>query len=159
MGSDAPILVIIGQRGWEAEEAFALLDGAADLRGHVFEFANADDEQLAALSAGARALLMPSLAEGFGLPVIEALQLGTPVIASDLPVYREVVGSIPTYVDPRSETSWEDAIRSFLGDAPERERQLRAMQGYQAPDWKSHFARVESWLSALQNPIRAAKRQ
>jgi glycosyltransferase involved in cell wall biosynthesis len=159
MGSNAPILVIVGQRGWKAEEAFALLDGAADLHGHVFECGDIDDAELAALTAGAQALLMPSFAEGFGLPVIEALQLGTPVIASDLAVYREVVGSIPTYVDPRSDTSWEDAIRTFLHDAPERKRQKRAIETYEAPDWKAHFARVEAWLPTLENCIDETDRQ
>ncbi|HET6535585.1 MAG TPA: glycosyltransferase family 1 protein, partial [Sphingomicrobium sp.] len=60
MGSEAPILAIIGQRGWEAEEAIALLDNPADLDGHVLELGDVDDAQLAGLIAGARALLMPS---------------------------------------------------------------------------------------------------
>jgi glycosyltransferase involved in cell wall biosynthesis len=147
MGKDTPILVIIGQRGWKAEEAFALLDGADELRGHVIEIGNANDEGLAALLAGATALLMPSFAEGFGLPVIEAIQVGTPVIASDLPVYREIVGAIPTYVDPRSELVWEEVIRSFLQDSSEQNRQRRAMKDYAAPDWQSHFMRLEAWLN------------
>lgn len=151
MGSEAPILAIIGQRGWEAEEAIALLDKPADLDGHVLELGDVDDAELAGLIAGARAVLMPSFAEGFGLPVVEALQIGTPVIASDLPVYREIVGSIPTYVDPHSDASWEDVIQIFLDDGPERMRQKRAMQDYEAPDWKCHFDRVEAWLTALQN--------
>jgi glycosyltransferase involved in cell wall biosynthesis len=78
--------------------------------------------------------------------VIEALELGTPVIASDLPVYREVVGDIPTYVDPFEAEDWEAAIRSFIDDSPERERQTSAIPGYVAADWPSHFAIVETWL-------------
>jgi glycosyltransferase involved in cell wall biosynthesis len=151
MGSEAPILAIVGRRGWEAEQAFALLDNPVDLGGHVFELRDVGDAPLASLIAGARALLMPSFAEGFGLPVVEALQIGTPVIASDLPVYREIVGSIPTYVDPRFDASWERVIRNFLTDDPERMRQKRALQGYKAPDWKSHFAHLETWLTVLQS--------
>ncbi len=93
---------------------------------------------------------MPSFVEGFGLPVIEALQLGTPVLASALPVYREIVGEIPTYLDPADQQAWEIAIRAFLGGGGERSRQLRAMRGYTPPTWASHFAKVESWLDELQ---------
>jgi glycosyltransferase involved in cell wall biosynthesis len=145
----APILVVIGQRGWQADEAFALLDRATDLKGHVVEHGDCSDVELAALVAGARALLMPSFAEGFGLPVIEALQLGTPVIAADLPVYGEIAGDIPTYLSPADEQGWEAAIRQFVHDCPDRERQKRAIETYTAPDWSSHFEKVESWLASL----------
>jgi glycosyltransferase involved in cell wall biosynthesis len=149
MGGEAPILVIIGQRGWQADEVFALLDGADDLKSCVVEVGDADDRELAALTAGARALLMPSFAEGFGLPVIEALQLGTPVVASDLVVYREVVGSIPTYVAPSDEPGWEAAIRELLAGGRERERQMLAVAQYEAPAWSDHFAQLEQWLATL----------
>jgi glycosyltransferase involved in cell wall biosynthesis len=57
------------------------------------------DEDLAAIYSGARALVFPSDDEGFGLPPIEALACGTPVVASDLPVLREVLGDRATFVD------------------------------------------------------------
>ena len=149
MGNRAPMLVIIGQRGWKAEAAVAMLDDQRELEGHVLELGRCDDEELAGWLLGAKALLMPSFVEGFGLPVIEALQLGTPVIASDLPVYREIVGDIPTYVDPLDQLAWERAIADYAGDCSERTRQVRAMRGYRAPDWDTHFGRVEDWLSGL----------
>jgi glycosyltransferase involved in cell wall biosynthesis len=149
-GEAAPKLVLIGQRGWEAEAALALLDRAPDLRGAVFELNGCSDAETASWLAGARALLMPSFAEGFGLPVIEALQLGTPVIASDLPVYREIVGELPTYLDPLDGPAWQRAVVSFAGDEdPERGRQLAALKGFQAPGWPEHFAKVEAWLQSL----------
>jgi glycosyltransferase involved in cell wall biosynthesis len=89
---------------------------------------------------------MPSFAEGFGLPVIEALQDGTPVIAGDLAVYREVVGDIPLYLDQGDAEKWKSAISSFISDCPERERQKRVIEGFRAPDWPAHFAAVEPWL-------------
>jgi glycosyltransferase involved in cell wall biosynthesis len=154
MGEAAPILLIIGQRGWEAEAAHAILDCSAGLKGRVRELAACSDEKLAGWLSNARALLMPSFVEGFGLPVVEALQLGTPVIATDLPVYREVVGDIPTYLPPDDAQAWEQAVRDFTGDSLERERQKRAMTGYRAPDWPGHFAAVEEWLGRL--PARRA---
>jgi glycosyltransferase involved in cell wall biosynthesis len=152
MGSRAPILAIVGQRGWEAEGAISMLDEIDEFRGSVRELGQCGDAELGGLLAGARALLMPSFAEGFGLPVIEALQAGTPVIASGLPVYREIVGDIPTYLDPLDEEGWRAAVREFLDDGSERERQRRAIAHYVPPDWPRHFHAVEKWLD--RQPIR-----
>jgi len=63
------------------------------LTGHV------SDDELAAIYSGARALVFPSDDEGFGLPPVEALACGTPVVASDLPVLREVLGDRATFVE------------------------------------------------------------
>ena len=63
------------------------------LTGHV------SDDELAAIYSGARALVFPSDDEGFGLPTIEALACGTPVVASDIPVLREVLGDRATFVE------------------------------------------------------------
>jgi len=147
--NDVPLLVIVGQRGWEAEAAIELLDGAGELRRHVIELGQCTDEELAGIIAGARALLMPSFAEGFGLPVIEALELGTPVIASDLAVFREFAANIPHYVDSRDEAGWELAIRSFIEDTVERQRQLKRLAGFHPPDWSTHFKKVDRWIETL----------
>jgi glycosyltransferase involved in cell wall biosynthesis len=149
LGESAPVLLIIGQRGWQATPVEAILDDPGELRSHVRELGACSDEDLIGWLAGARALLMPSFVEGFGLPVIEALQLGTPVIATDLPVYREVVGDIPTYLEPDDAAGWARAICEFIGDAAERQRQKQALNEYRPPDWPSHFARVEQWLQEI----------
>ena len=149
LGPTAPTLLVIGQRGWEADDTMELLDRLARHDGQVRELGRCDDDALAGWIAGARALLMPSFAEGFGLPVIEALALGTPVIASDLPVFREIAGNIPTYLDPLDEPGWERAVRAFVGEDPDRLRQLALMQGYRAPEWAGHFETVEAWLQSL----------
>ena len=126
-----------------------MIDTVATLKGHVAELGDCDDIDLARLISGARALLMPSFAEGFGLPVVEALQLGAPVIASDLPVFREIAGDIPTFLDPTDGSGWEQQIMAFVGDCPERERQLAAMADFRAPGWAEHFARIGPWLETL----------
>ena len=149
MGQEAPRLVLIGQRGWEAAPALAMLDRCAVLAGTVIELGRCGDAELAGWLVGARALLMPSFAEGFGLPVIEALRLGVPVIASDLPVFREIAGDIPTYLPSSDEMGWERAILDFCGASSERARQVEAMRGYRVSDWPGHFARVEKWLATL----------
>lgn len=82
-------LVLVGRNGHWARE----LPGVT-LTGHV------PDDDLAAIYSGAHALVLPSEDEGFGLPVIEALACGTPVVACDLPALREVVGERATFVEP-----------------------------------------------------------
>lgn len=148
-GAQTPLLVIVGQRGWEASEALTMLDRSACLKEHVRELGACGDDELANLIGDARALLMPSFAEGYGLPVAEALRLGTPVIASDLPVYREFAGDIPTYVDPVQEKAWESAIVEFAGQSAERQRQSDAMVNFKAPNWQSHFQIIQEWLKSI----------
>jgi glycosyltransferase involved in cell wall biosynthesis len=149
LGDQAPRLVVIGQRGWEAAEAIAVLDDPGPLEDHVQEMASCDDIQMGKMLAGARAMLMPSFVEGFGLPVVEALREGVPVIASDLPVFREIAGNIPTYLDPHDRAAWAKAIIEYTGNGAERRRQLNAARGYRAPNWADHFDQVEEFLERL----------
>ena len=150
LGDAAPQLIIIGQRGWEVDEVFSLLDRSGNLCGHVIELGTCTDEQLAGHLATARALLFPSKAEGYGLPLVEALGRGVPVIASDLPAFRELAGNIPTYSDPLDSAAWEAAILDYSNpDSAAREAQLQRMKSFRLPDWSSHFAKVERWLDSL----------
>jgi glycosyltransferase involved in cell wall biosynthesis len=64
--------------------------------------------------AGAAAFIFPSLAEGFGLPVIEAMGCGCPVIASDIPVFREVAGDAALFFDPHDPAALADMMRRSL---------------------------------------------
>lgn len=148
LGDRAPQLVLIGQRGWQAAEIFARLD-APVFQGHVIELGRCDDATMLAWLDHARALLMPSFIEGFGIPVIEALQRGIPVIASDQPVFREIAGEIPLYLPPCDGPAWEAAVRAYCGDAPDRSRQLAAMATFRVPSWADHFAKVDGWLARL----------
>jgi glycosyltransferase involved in cell wall biosynthesis len=83
------------------------------------------DAQLARLYSECTALLFPSLDEGFGLPVLEAIAAGCPVLASDLPGLREIFGDAPVYVAP-DRTDWENAIREASRHPPELDPAARA---------------------------------
>jgi glycosyltransferase involved in cell wall biosynthesis len=92
-------------------------------------------------------LLFPSRAEGYGLPLVESLAAGVPVIASDLPALREIGGDIPTYLNPIDQDAWEEAILDYAQiESRARSAQLDRMKGFRAPDWNSHFERVKNWL-------------
>lgn len=149
LGASAPKLVLVGQKGAEAGHVQNLLDRGNGLGDHVELLSRCPDSELGQLIRSSRALLLPSFAEGFGLPVVEALSLGTPVIASDLPCFREIGQGIPTLLDPLDAVAWERMILSFLDHSPERSRQLRMLKTYQQPTWGQHFAEVEGWLAQL----------
>jgi glycosyltransferase involved in cell wall biosynthesis len=149
LGEKAPMLLLIGQRGWEIDEVAHILDQDQSLQGHVVELGRCSDAQMIGLLGGARALLMPSFAEGFGIPVIEALQAGAPVIASDLGVFREVAGDIPLYLRPDDAASWMDAILNYSAKSEDRQRQVSLIADYAAPNWEDHFRRVDSWLEGV----------
>ena len=131
-----PRLFIIGARGWSNAAVFSRLDAFPPA---VHELRDLPDGAVAALLQGARALLFPSLAEGYGLPPIEAMALGVPVICAPLTVYRETMGDYPVYLDPSDRYSWMEAI-SRLGQA-EGDGGAHAA-GMTVPGWADHFNRV-----------------
>lgn len=142
-GAAAPRLLLIGRRGWENQTLFNLLDRAPALAAHVAECSGLADTEVAALIAGARALLNPSWSEGYGLPVAEALAMGTPAVVSDLPAHREVGGDCAEYLDPLDGGGWLQAIRDHAAEpSPRSAFHLRRLAGYHAPSWDKHLAEV-----------------
>lgn len=149
LGDACPRLVIVGRRGWEADDVFARLDHE-DFRGKVIEAGAVDDAELARLLSSARALLFPSFAEGFGIPLVEALGAGIPVIASDLEVFREIAGDIPELLAPDDEAGWIAALTDYACEpSPRRAAQLLRLQSFSPPDWTEHFAAIEGFLTRL----------
>ena len=148
-GQTCPKLVIIGQEGRKAEEIFASYNANPDLANHVTFRTDASDAEAGRLIKGARALLMPSHAEGYGLPVIEALQMGVPVIANDIPSFREIGQGIALLLDITDEAEWRRAIGRFAFENDERDRQLEMMGQFLPPTWASHFAILDPWLDRL----------
>lgn len=117
-GAAAPKLVLVGARGWENENIIDLLDRASSLHSHVLEVSGLPTPVLRRLLSSARALLMPSFAEGYGLPLVEALAAGTPAIASDLPVFREVAEDSFVALGRIDAEGWLRAIEAFSGLRP-----------------------------------------
>ncbi len=144
LGPQTPRLVLVGQTGPMTGDLLAPLAQVPGLAAHVEHRTACPDEELAALIHDARALLMPSLAEGFGLPVVEALQVGTPVIASDLPVFREVAQGAACLVDPADRGGWSHAILAALQEP------ARRVEGFTMPRWPEHFHVVERFIAAPQ---------
>lgn len=104
-------LVLAGQQGWLYDPAWTAGVGGVILPGYIA------DEDVAALYSGAEALLFPSLYEGFGFPVLEAMRCGTPVITSSTSSLPEVAGDAALLVNPRDVDAIAAAIGRVLGDA------------------------------------------
>ncbi|MDE2950299.1 MAG: glycosyltransferase family 1 protein [Chloroflexota bacterium] len=130
--------VVAGGPGWLEDEMYrSIRETAMEDRVHILGFV--PDEDLPALYSGARALLALSLYEGFGLPVLEAMACGTPVITSNLSSLPEVAGDAGILVNPLDSEAISDAIMKTLTDAALRQQLVAA-----------GFERVKrfSWASA-----------
>lgn len=130
-GVETP-LVIVGGRGWleETEIGFLneiLADGRSPAAGRLRRYEFLPRSQLIDLLRGARATLFPSLYEGFGLPVLESMMLGTPVMTSNAGSLPEIAGTATLQADPYEIDAMSGAIRSL--DADEDLRRELAAQG------------------------------
>jgi len=96
-GGTAP-LVVIGRRGWQCEATLRRFTAFAAAGRPFTHIVDATDADLHYAYRNARCLIFSSFAEGFGLPIVEALAQGLPAIASDIPVHREVGGDLATYI-------------------------------------------------------------
>jgi glycosyltransferase involved in cell wall biosynthesis len=131
-GTIKPRLDIIGRRGWENADVFERLDNEPFMGELVFE-QRASDSEVAAMLGSAHALLFPTFAEGFGLPLTEAMSAGCPAICSDIGTLREVGGDYPVYLPSNDTDGWFKAI-SELASGPIAPRKPRTV-----PSWDDHF--------------------
>ncbi|MCW2530249.1 MAG: glycosyltransferase family 1 protein [Pseudonocardiales bacterium] len=119
-----PALVLVGPPGWGPALALDTLPA-----GSVFTTGYLEDKSLRGVVAGARCLAYPSVYEGFGLPPVEALACGVPVVASDLPVTREVLGSAARLVAVGDVDALADALRAAVtGQSTAAEVETRRAQ-------------------------------
>lgn len=147
VGTQPPMLVLIGQRGWECEQVLDLLERSQGVRSCVVELNHCSDFELAQILGQAQALLFPSFVEGFGMPLVEALGAGVPVIASDIPVFVEIAQGIPELLNPLDGPAWLRCVQAYaLPNSPERSAQLARLKGYQPWTWPQHFAKVTAFM-------------
>jgi glycosyltransferase involved in cell wall biosynthesis len=121
-------LVIFGRLGWRSDELARRIRAHPELGRRLIWFEAGSDAELDYAYRHASALIFASRCEGFGLPLVEAMQCGLPALASDIPVFREIGGDYPVYFDPDDAVSLRDAIRRFelglsAGDGAQRMRQ------------------------------------
>jgi glycosyltransferase involved in cell wall biosynthesis len=126
--TDLP-LVVAGGKGWLVEQELAPLEKHPALRQRVRFLDYVPSDELSALYAGARCLAFPSLYEGFGLPPLEAMNFGCPVLTSNVASLPEVCGDAALYADPYKPTDIADQLACLIDDANLRTRLIQA--GYE----------------------------
>ena len=133
-------LVVVGKQGWMVDAVAERMKTHPELGKRLFWLAGISDEMLLKLYAGASALLFPSEGEGFGLPLIEAAQHGTPIIARGLPVFREVAGVHAHYFDGMAPQDLAASIDAWL--ALQRAGQAPASTGMPWLTWDQSAQQV-----------------
>jgi glycosyltransferase involved in cell wall biosynthesis len=141
------LLALAGPRGWEDEE---IQVKAGSERDSVRVLGHVTDDELVALYGSCAAFCYPSLYEGFGLPVLEAMRAGAPVVTSNLSSLPEVAGDAAEYVDPRDTAQITAAMELLLTDASRREELAR--QGRERAktfSWRATASAILRQLEAL----------
>ncbi|MBE0606162.1 MAG: glycosyltransferase family 4 protein [Deltaproteobacteria bacterium] len=142
-------LVIAGSR-YTTPDMVDRWKGDPRLTGRLIDISDPSDDDIARLFGGAKAFVFPSFAEGFGLPPLEAMASGVPVVCSDIPVFHEVYGDAVLYADPNRPESISGAVRSLLID-PFLSSDLRARGKKQASKYLENKV-VARYLDLLAIP-------
>lgn len=144
-------LVITGQRGWKADTFYEALEAHPNkddiiLTGYV------SDEALSMLYSHALGLIYPSEYEGFGLPVLEAMSCGCPVICSSVSSLPEVGGEAALYCDPMDASTIERRMEEIYGMTESERRSMKENSLLQASrfSWKGHAAELVAVLDDLE---------
>jgi glycosyltransferase involved in cell wall biosynthesis len=151
-------LVIAGGRGW-LEDPIHETIRANHMDEHVVFTGFADDADLPALYSAAACVALPSLYEGFGIPVLEAMACGTPVVTSNISSLPEVAGNAALMINPTDLEAMVDAMEQLLTDSALRQTLIQ--RGYiraQQFTWEAsaqHLRRVYAFLTngAIQNSL------
>jgi len=139
-------LVIVGRMAW-GTEAFSKALSTFKFRDDVILTGYLPDADLAAVTGAAYALVYPSLWEGFGLPVLEAMQAGVPVLASGNSALPEVAGEAALYFDPTDPAAIGDQMmRIFKEEGRRKDMAARGIERAQAFRWQDSAARMRTIL-------------
>jgi glycosyltransferase involved in cell wall biosynthesis len=139
-------LVIVGKQGWMVEQLADRMANHPEKDKRLFWLSGISDEMLLKLYAGSAALLSPSEGEGFGLPLIEAAQHDIPIIARNLPVFREVAGEHAYYFDGLAPSDLSAAVEAWL--ALQREGKAPASTGMR---WLTWSETAQQLLNAIEH--------
>ena len=147
LGHDCPALVVVGRKGWNCEDILRYMSA---LQEHVLFLDHISDQDLIAIYQMATCFIFPSLYEGFGLPVVEAMLAGCPVITTTSSSLPEVAGDAALLVDPLDSAEMARTMRQVLQDADLQQRMIAAGRAQAAHFSWEETARIyrEVYLTA-----------
>jgi len=126
-------LVMMGKKGWNVDKLVKRIEKHRENGRRLFWLENASDEDVQCLLKGAGALIQTSIAEGFGLPLVEAGSQGTPLLLSDIPVFHEIVGDEAVYFPIGNSEALASAIGEFLrGEKSKRPEKIKSITWHEA---------------------------
>lgn len=141
-------LILVGRPGWFYEEIMQARE-TSDFRDDIVFKGYVADEDLPAFYNGADVFVYPSFYEGFGMPVLEAMQCGTPVITSNISSLPEVGGGACLYIDPNSQNDLEKKLIQVISDS-----ELQKKLSQKGKERAAHF----SWKKCAEQTLRAYKK-
>ncbi len=149
-------LCIIGRIGWKCEELINRIQEHPEFGQRLFMFNQLDDSALEYAYGRAKALLFSSHDEGFGLPLVEAMQRGLPAMGSDIPVFREVGGEFMAYFDLKDPRTLKELVLQFehSGEFPAP----LPLSDWHWIDWNGACGQlIDGILTGLQHQVRQAQ--
>lgn len=130
-------LLLVGGKGWNYDDVFVEVAKAQELRNRIIFTGFVEDSELSSIYSNAIAFLYMSLYEGFGLPPLEAMQCGTPVITSNTSSLPEVVGDAGIMMDPSDDDGLKQAMLNLYEDKELRKKySQKSLQQAQMFSWK-----------------------
>ena len=144
-------LVLAGGKGWKTEATERAIAKAQAAGEHVIRPGYIPQEDVPAFYQQADLFCMSSIYEGFGMPIVEALTSGTPVVASDIPVLREAGGHAALYAQPKNPDDFSKKILSIISDPSARNKMHESMRSQiQKISWEKNVdVLIKSFREAL----------
>ena len=135
-------LVFVGRPGWKVEELMGRIERACEPGGMLLYFRDLSDAGLPPLYREAAFCLLPSISEGYGLPIIEAFSFGKAVLASNGGALPELVDDLSPCLDPSDGEVWYQALRRWIEDPGQRQvYEQRIRSSFSHPTWREASAR------------------
>ena len=143
-------LVLVGTKGWDFDRIFEAIDHAGQYKSRIFVTGYVPDVHLSPLYSAALAFVYPSFAEGFGLPPLEAMQCGLPVITSNTTSLPEVVGSAGIVVPPTDgEALCQAILRVYQDSALWHELSVKSLERAAQFSWEKTIAQTQAIYQAI----------
>jgi glycosyltransferase involved in cell wall biosynthesis len=142
-------LILAGSMGWKNDSLRKSLTDAEQAGENVRHIGFIDQADSPALYQNASLFVMPSLYEGFGIPILEAMASGCPVVASDIPVLKEVGGDAAIYADPLNSADFKEKIMEQLEHEATPEWKELARRNVQRFSWEKNVNKILSITSGL----------